>query len=110
MTTQLVSEFAADDFVPFIATRARAAIASSPSANTAMRLLLTDFGTSAGTMTAGTIVGPVTSQADADAYAGVGSNLARDFAAARRGLQRQRQIHVLRQRQRACGWRQRHQR
>ena len=86
-TTQLVSEFAADDFVPFIATKARAAIASSPSANTAMRLLLTDFGTSAGTMTANTIVGPVTSQADADAYAGVGSNLARDFAAARRRTQ-----------------------
>lgn len=82
-TTQLVSEFAADDFVPFIATRARAAIASSPSANTAMRLLLTGFKTSAGSMTAGTVSSVVTSEAECDALAGVGSELSRMYRAAR---------------------------
>ena len=83
MTTQLVSEFAADDFVPFIATRARAAIASSPSANTAMRLLLTGFKTSAGNMTAGTVSDVVTSESQCDALAGVGSELSRMYRAAR---------------------------
>ena len=83
-TTQLVSEFAADDFVPGIAVRARAAVPSSPSANTAMRLLLCAYKTSAGSMAANTVVGPVTSEAQAAELVGVGSEPARGFRAGRR--------------------------
>jgi phage tail sheath gpL-like len=83
VTTQIVSEFASDDFVPGIAVRARAAVPSSPSANTAMRLLLAGYKTSAGSMTAGTVVGPVTSEDQAAELAGVGSELARGFRAGR---------------------------
>lgn len=81
--SQLVSEFAVDDHVPFIATKARAAVPSSPSANTAMRLLLTGFKTSDGTMTAGTVVGPVTSEEQAAELAGTASELARAYRAGR---------------------------
>jgi len=81
--TQLISEYTEDDFVPGIATKARAAVPSSPSANTAMRLLLTGFITSDGSMTPGTISGPVTSEEQAAALAGVSSELARGFRAAR---------------------------
>jgi len=81
--SQLVSEFAADDFVPGIATKARAAVPSSPSANTAMRLLLTGFIASDGTMEAGTISGPVTSEAQASELAGPAGELAQAFRAGR---------------------------
>ena len=81
--SQLVSEFAVDDHVPFIATKARAAVPSSPSANTAMRLLLTGFKTSDGTMTADTVVGPVTSEEQAAELAGTASELARAYRAGR---------------------------
>ena len=81
--SQLVSEFAADDFVPGIATKARAAVPSSPSANTVMRLLLTGFVASDGTMEAGTISGPVTSEAQASELAGPAGELAQAFRAGR---------------------------
>lgn len=81
--SQLISEFAVNDHVPFIATKARAAVAASPAANTAMRMLLIGFKTSAGTMSANTVSDVVTSQAQADELAGVGSELARAFRAAR---------------------------
>ena len=83
MTSQLVSEFAADDFVPGIATRARAAIPSSPSANTEMRLMLSGFKRSTGTMTADTVSDVITSEDQADELAGVGSELARAYRAGR---------------------------
>lgn len=81
--SQLISAFAADNFVPGIATQARAAVASSPSANTAMRLLLTGFKLAGGTMAAGTVSGPVTSEAQCDELVAVGSELSRMFRAAR---------------------------
>ena len=81
--SQLISAFAADNFVPGIATKARAAVASSPSANTAMRLLLTGFKLAAGSMATGTISGPVTSEAQCDELVAVGSELSRMFRAAR---------------------------
>ena len=81
--SQLISAFAADNFVPGIATQARAAVASSPSANTAMRLLLTGFKLAGGSMATGTISGPVTSEAQCDEIVAVGSELSRMFRAAR---------------------------
>ena len=81
--SQLVSEFAVDDFVPGIATRARAAIPSAPSANTAMRLLVTGFGLAAGTMADDTVSGPITSEEQADELAVAGSELSRGYRAAR---------------------------
>lgn len=81
--SQIVTEFAADDFVPGIASKARAAVQSSPSANAPMRLLLTGFKTSDGSMDVNTVVGPITTEEDAAAYAGVSSELARAFRAGR---------------------------
>lgn len=83
MTTQLVSEFTADDFVPGIAIKAEIAVQQRPSENTPLKLLLVGFQKS-GTMTDNTeIIGPVLSEADCNTAAGAPSELARAFRASR---------------------------
>lgn len=83
MTTQLVSEFASNDFVPGYAAKAEIAVQSRPSENTPIRLLLTGFATSAGSMSDDTIVGPILSEEQAASVAGAPSELARAFRASR---------------------------
>ena len=82
--TQLVTEFAANDFVPGYAAKAEVAVQSRPSENTPIRLLITGFKTSAGSMTADTITGPVLSASEAATLAGPRSELARAYRAGAR--------------------------
>mgnify|MGYP006921306554 CR=1 FL=1 len=83
-TTQLVSAFTTDDFVPCIAIGAEIAVQSRPSENTPIRLLLVALKGSAGTMTENVdIIGPVLSEAACNVAAGAPSELARGFRASR---------------------------
>jgi len=79
VTTQIISEYEATDFVPGNATKAEVGVQSRPSENTPVRLLLTDFKTSAGSMAVNSVVGPIQSAADAAAKAGPSSRLARAY-------------------------------
>ena len=79
MTTQIISDYEATDFVPGNATKAEVGVQSRPSENTPVRLLITDFKTSDGSMAVNSVVGPIQSAADAAAKAGPSSRLARAY-------------------------------
>lgn len=79
--TQLISD---TDFVPGDYTKAEAAVASAPSANAPLRLLITGYKMAGGSMAVNTISGPVLSDDQAADLADTGSELARAFRSGRR--------------------------
>lgn len=84
MTTQLIAEFSADDFVPGIATKAEYGVQDRPSENTPIRLLLVGYATDDGSITPDVdIVGPILSESEGRSVAGAGGELCRGYFATR---------------------------